>query len=185
LEPGSCRKEIVVAKTNVLRIAASMALASAVLVGAAATVVAAAPRWPQPGWNAAPPTQAKGKTGGAKTPKKRVNVPTASVEIAVPDTSWKLKILEVHQVKNRLLVLSRLTSEGQGTPGEATLRDSVKLPPGNDLPGQNYVLCKNWSGANPKGVTLITDRGEFDAKVKGGTKVYPVPGGGKKGKKKP
>ena len=93
-----------------------------------------------------------------------------TVEMDTPSTAWTVSILEVHQTKTEIIVLSQLKSAGIGGAAISRVKDSVSIT-GAKLPVKHYVLGKNWNWPN-KGYHFIKDRQVFDKAVKGGKLLY-------------
>lgn len=95
------------------------------------------------------------------------------VTVTVPDSAWKLEILEVHQADSEIIVISRVSRDPDliGAQVITTLSQKINLiiP---DLPVKHYVLGKTWGWENQdKGVTFIKERKELDEILKGAKKL--------------
>ena len=97
------------------------------------------------------------------------------VVVTVPDSAWKLEVLEVHQTEKELIVISKVSRAGDaiGLQVVSTLTHKVKVV-GPDLPVKRYVLGKTWGWENQdKGVEFIKDRKKLDEMLKGAKKLHP------------
>ena len=97
------------------------------------------------------------------------------VVVTVPDSAWKLQILEVHQTAKEVIVISKVTraADAIGLQVITTLSEKLKLEL-PDLPVKRYVLGKTWGWENQdKGVEFIKDRKKLDELLKGAKKLHP------------
>ncbi len=99
------------------------------------------------------------------------------VTVTVPDSAWKLEILEVYGTDDELIVISKVSRAGDtfGLQVITTLNQKLNLIVPN-LPVKHYVLGKTWGWENQdKGVEFIKDRKQLDEKLKRSKQLYPKP----------
>ena len=97
------------------------------------------------------------------------------VAVTVPDSAWKLEILEVHQTANEIIVISKVSREANaiGMQVITTLTRKLMLDAA-DLPVKHYVMGKTWGWENQdKGVEFIKDRKQLDELLKD-AKMLPL-----------
>ena len=97
------------------------------------------------------------------------------VTVTVPDSAWKLEILEVHGTDDELIVISKVSRAGGafGLQVITTLNQKLELIVPN-LPVKHYVLGKTWGWENQdKGVEFIKDRKQLEEKLKRSKQLHP------------
>jgi len=95
------------------------------------------------------------------------------VAVTVPDSAWKLEILEAHQTDKAIIVISKVSRdpEAMGAQVITTLSQKLNLIT-PELPVQHYVLGKTWGWENEdKGVVFIKERKELEEILKGAKKL--------------
>lgn len=98
------------------------------------------------------------------------------VNLMVPSTAYKIKIEEIYQTKDALLVLSKVDGKGIGLTVISKAKDEVKVKAPENLPVKHFVLGKNWGWGEEK-YTFLKSREEFDKIVKQdmAMKIYQRP----------
>lgn len=101
---------------------------------------------------------------------------TVEVNLMVPSTAYKIKIEEIYQTKDALLVLSSVSGKGIGLTVISKAKDQVKVKAPENLPVKHFVLGKSWGWGEEK-YTFLKNREEFDKIIKQdmAMKIYQRP----------
>lgn len=97
------------------------------------------------------------------------------VAVTVPDSAWKLEILEVHASDQEIIVVSQVSraQDAFGLQAITTLKKKLEIHV-PDLPVKHYVMGKAWGWENQdKGVVYIKDRSELEGRLKKSKQLYP------------
>lgn len=97
------------------------------------------------------------------------------VAVTVPDSAWKLEILEVHASDREIIVVSQVSraEDAIGLQAITTLKKKLEIHVPN-LPVKHYVMGKAWGWENQdKGVVYIKDRSELEGRLKKSKQLYP------------
>ena len=97
---------------------------------------------------------------------------TISVQLAVPDGGWKIRIDRVYQTPTHLLAVSKLErNPGLAIQVISQAKDSVKVK-APKLPVRHFVLGKTWNWPNKEPVTFLSDPKELSKPIAGAKLVY-------------
>ena len=102
-------------------------------------------------------------------------VKRVEVAVTVPDSAWKLEILEVHASDREIIVVSQVSraQDAFGLQAITTLKKKLEIHV-PDLPVKHYVMGKAWGWENQdKGVVYIKDRSELEGRLKKSKQLYP------------
>lgn len=102
----------------------------------------------------------------------KLNERTIGVEVTVPDSAWRVTILEVYRAKDRLLVISSLHRDPEVMAAQVISRatDAVRIP-APDLPVKHYVLGKTFGWAQDPH-RFIQNREEIEEELKSAKLLY-------------
>jgi hypothetical protein len=103
----------------------------------------------------------------------RYPVQKISVTVNVPDSGWRIRILEVHRVKEELWVVSELYRlEGKSSQVVSRIEDQVEIP-APSLPVVHYIIGKTWGWSAKTDVNrYIHSRKEIAEKFSQGECIY-------------
>ena len=97
------------------------------------------------------------------------------VAVTVPDSAWKLEILEVHASDREIIVVSEVSraKDAIGLQAITTLKKKLEIHV-PDLPVKHYVMGKAWGWENQdKGVEYLKDRSELEGRLKKSKQLFP------------
>lgn len=96
-----------------------------------------------------------------------------TVKLTVPDSAWTIAIEEVHQVKNEVWVISKVSRDPNvmGLQVLSTMRDTVKasVP---DLPIKHFVVGKTWDWKNGEPYTFLKNLKSIEKDLKSAKLLY-------------
>ncbi len=103
----------------------------------------------------------------------RFSVQKISVTVDVPDSGWRVRILEVHRVKEELWVFSDMYRlEGKSSQVISKAEDQVEIP-APPLPIVHFITGKTWGWTGKKDSNrYIRSRLEMDDKISQGECLY-------------
>ncbi|MBA4366176.1 MAG: hypothetical protein C0403_00855 [Desulfobacterium sp.] len=104
----------------------------------------------------------------------RYPVQKISVTVNVPDSGWRVRILEVHRVNEELWVVSELYRlEGKSSQVVSSIEDLVEIP-APTLPVVHFIIGKTWGwSAKTDSNHYIRSRKEIADKLSKGECIYP------------
>ena len=73
-----------------------------------------------------------------------------TVAVTVPDSGWRVRIMEVHRVEESLWVFSELAHlKGQSSQVISTVKDSIEIA-APSLPVVHFIIGKTWNWTDKK-----------------------------------
>ncbi len=95
-----------------------------------------------------------------------------AITLQVPDSGWRIRILEVHRVNKELWVISEVyRMKGMAAQVISTVEDTVTVPD-SDLPVTHFVLGKTWNWSDNSPVTFIDSKDDIMKNLKSGECLY-------------
>lgn len=95
-----------------------------------------------------------------------------TVKLQVPDSAWRIRILEIHQVNRELWVISEVyRMKGMAAQVISTVEDTVTVPV-PELPVVHFVVGKTWKWSDDGSITFIGSKDEIMKNLKSGECLY-------------
>jgi len=95
-----------------------------------------------------------------------------TVKLQVPDSGWRIRILEIHKVKQELWVISEVyRMKGMAAQVISTVEDTVTVPV-SELPVVHFVVGKKWKWSDGGSITFIGSKNEIMENLKSGECLY-------------
>jgi hypothetical protein len=98
-----------------------------------------------------------------------------TVILTVPDSAWTIAIDCVYQVRGEIWVVSTVSRDPNaiGLQVISTVRDSVEVDAGGNLPVKHFVIGKTWNLGNEEGYIFLKSRREIEKDLQSGKLLYP------------
>jgi zinc protease len=95
-----------------------------------------------------------------------------TVKLQVPDSGWRIRILEIHKVNKELWVISEVyRMKGMAAQVISTVEDTVTVPV-SDLPVTHFVIGKTWNWSDGSPYTFIGSKDEIMKNLNAGECLY-------------
>jgi len=95
-----------------------------------------------------------------------------TIKLQVPDSGWRIRILEIHKVNKELLVISEVyRMKGMAAQAISTVEDTVAVPV-SDLPVTHFIIGKTWNWLDGSPYTFIGSKDEITKDLKSGECLY-------------
>lgn len=98
-----------------------------------------------------------------------------SVRLDTPDTGWRIRIIEVYRLEDRLAVVSQLEhSKNESEETISTVSDSIQIPDsGKEESAEHYVLGKNWEWGESEGYQFFQSIEQVRSQLQAAERIYP------------
>jgi hypothetical protein len=95
-----------------------------------------------------------------------------TVKLQVPDSGWRIRILEIYKVNQELWVISEVyRMKGMAAQVISTVEDTVTVP-GSKLPVIHFVIGKTWNWSDDGPVRFIGSKNEIINSLESGECLY-------------
>lgn len=96
-----------------------------------------------------------------------------TVSLTVPDLAWRIKIIEIYQVNETLLVISSLSrADTHAAQAIQIVSDSVRIrAPAYKI--RHYIMGKKWKWQSKEPYIFINSKDELSGELAGGIRLYP------------
>ena len=95
-----------------------------------------------------------------------------TVKLQVPDSGWRIRILEIHKVNKELVVISEVyRMKGMAAQVISTIEDTVMVP-ASELKVTHFVIGKTWNWSDGSPYTFIGSKDEIMKDLKSGECLY-------------